>query len=296
MDAALGQKSASQKEIVRLLERKSSWLDSELERYMSLIRSEHVNEQAVSAAKDSVLAAEVSLEEARSHLEKRERAQYHEEQIWSDTIRRNSTWVTFGLMGVNIFLLLVSLIVIDPWRRRRLVREIRRTLDEQKPVSAPALAPVTTTQLIEDAIDSVVEPVGITLESLAGADTSAQESAPPTIEAITPPQAVVAAVEDSAPRESPETQAMGVVETSADSALSALQPGTGDISLLTQSSQYTWQQRLTHVLQQFREYFLDLFSERPVTIRRVDVTSATLEGAVAGAVLMSLLLLLVKPR
>jgi sensitive to high expression protein 9 len=98
---------------------------------MSLVRSEHANDQGVQQAKDTATAAEKALEEARTRLEKRERAQYHEEQIWSDTIRRNSTWVTIGLMGVNIGLLLVNLVIFEPWRRRRLVREVRTALDEK---------------------------------------------------------------------------------------------------------------------------------------------------------------------
>jgi sensitive to high expression protein 9 len=57
--------------------------------------------------------------------------QYHEEQIWSDTIRRNSTWVTFGLMGVNILLLLVTVGVAEPWRRKRMVGEIKAALEEK---------------------------------------------------------------------------------------------------------------------------------------------------------------------
>jgi sensitive to high expression protein 9, mitochondrial len=46
---------------------------------------------------------------------------YHEEQIWSDKIRRASTWGTFLLMGVNLFLFGVVQIGLEPWRRRRLV-------------------------------------------------------------------------------------------------------------------------------------------------------------------------------
>jgi len=95
------------------------------------MRSEHNHDQAVQKAKDSVMAAEQSLEEARTRLEKRERSQYHEEQIWSDTIRRNSTWVTFGLMGFNVLLLLANVIAIEPWRRRKMVSEIKTELDEK---------------------------------------------------------------------------------------------------------------------------------------------------------------------
>jgi sensitive to high expression protein 9 len=98
---------------------------------MSLIRSEHAHDQAVEASKDAVTAAEQALEEARARLEKRERAQYHEEQIWSDTIRRNGTWITLGLMGVNIALLVVNLVAVEPWRRKRLVGEIKGLLKDE---------------------------------------------------------------------------------------------------------------------------------------------------------------------
>src|ERR1700753_162470 len=89
LDYASGQQASAQKEVVALLERKHSWSATDLERYRSLIRSEHVTDQTVQSAKEKVAVAEQALENARSHLEKRERMRYHEEQIWSDTIRRN---------------------------------------------------------------------------------------------------------------------------------------------------------------------------------------------------------------
>jgi sensitive to high expression protein 9 len=130
------QQDVSQKEIVALLERKSSWSPEELERYMSLVRSEHANEQAVQAAKEDLTVAEKHLEDARARLERLERRQYHEEQIWSDTIRRNSTWVTFGLMGVNIVLLLAQIAIFEPYRRKKIVKEVQKALDEMTSASA----------------------------------------------------------------------------------------------------------------------------------------------------------------
>lgn len=154
---------------------------------MSLIRSEHVNDQAVREAKEAVFNAETALEEARTLLEKRERAQYHEEQIWSDTIRRNSTWVTFGLMGFNIFLLLTTMIVIEPWRRRRMVREIKTALDAQKttvnasstPTSLIPAVPTYHIPSLEAAIDQAVEPTGHTLEELASPPLDTLLAVPP---------------------------------------------------------------------------------------------------------------------
>ena len=55
---------------------------------------------------------------------------YHEEQIWSDKIRRASTWGTFALMGVNVVLFIVVQIGLEPWRRKRLVRGFEEKVKE----------------------------------------------------------------------------------------------------------------------------------------------------------------------
>lgn len=157
-DTAVATQAASQKEVVQLLERKHSWSAADLERYMSLIRSEHTDEQTVTAAREELERCEARLETARQQVERAERKQYHEEQIWSDTIRRNSTWVTFGLMGLNILLLIVNLVMIEPWRRKRMVKEIRMALDEKSfAASSSGAIPVTTTdrsEMSDEAIDA----------------------------------------------------------------------------------------------------------------------------------------------
>jgi len=55
---------------------------------------------------------------------------YHEEQIWSDKIRRASTWGTFALMGVNVLLFVVVQVGFEPWRRKRLVRGFEEKVKE----------------------------------------------------------------------------------------------------------------------------------------------------------------------
>ena len=45
----------------------------------------------------------------------------HEEQLWRDRIQYWSTWGTVVLVGSNLLLWAV----MEPWRRRRIVREIR---------------------------------------------------------------------------------------------------------------------------------------------------------------------------
>ncbi|KAJ9669595.1 sensitivity to high expression protein she9 [Coniosporium apollinis] len=291
LDAAHAQQASSQKEVVGLLERKHSWLAADLERYMSLIRSEHVNDQAVQAAKDAVQAADASLEEARARLEKRERAQYHEEQIWSDTIRRNSTWVTIGLMGFNTFLLLVSLAIFEPWRRRRIVREIKGALDEK--TTAAALAPAAvappTPEIpapqIEAEIDTVVEPAGVTLERIE--DTTPEEE---QLTAQAPKDSADVSLEPSLVRPA----VAGVVQETPDLPLPE-QPVPEVIlgeAFPTQPTPSSW----SDTWESYKIHFRDLFSERHVTVRKVDLTTVALEGVAAGAAFVGLVVVLLRPK
>ncbi len=120
--AAIAQRSASQREVNELLQRKHAWTPQDLERFTSLYRSDHANEQAEAAAQEHLTLAERNAEEAAAKLSKSILARYHEEQIWSDKIRRMSTWGTWGLMGVNVLLFLIFQIGVEPWRRKRLVK------------------------------------------------------------------------------------------------------------------------------------------------------------------------------
>lgn len=288
LDAAHAQQASSQKEVVALLERKHSWSATDLERYMSLIRSEHVNDQAVREAKEAVASAENALEEARTQLEKRERAQYHEEQIWSDTIRRNSTWVTFGLMGFNIFLLLTSLVILEPWRRRRMVREIKTALEAQKASVevAPTLAAVPkATETIEAEIDKVVEPAGTPLESIPSSETLNVITEKDTVQ-----EPVLAHAGDV------------IADNTTDSATPGAAPLTSDrvdpqkdiniekeLATSSEPKFQSWQEKLSFIAQ-------DIISERIISMRRIDYTTAVLQGAAAGAVITAAIIAMLRPK
>ncbi|KAF2020029.1 hypothetical protein BU24DRAFT_489872 [Aaosphaeria arxii CBS 175.79] len=293
LDAAHAQQAAAQKEVVALLERKHSWSATDLERYMSLIRSEHVNDQAVREGKDAVINAENALEEARTQLEKRERAQYHEEQIWSDTIRRNSTWVTFGLMGFNILLLLTSLVFLEPWRRRRMVREIKAALEEQKIAMEAAAVPLPVAP-IEIAIDEVIEPAGQRLEDIVKAAPavssipsipipavelhSSNPEVDPPIEAPKSEQPVVANPVPE-PFSQPPTTEEPLPATSIEAPEKVAQIDIA--SELNEAS--TWHEKLTTRAQ-------NLMSDRPISMRQRDFTNAVLEAAAVGAVVTGVFL------
>ena len=256
LESARTTQTASQKEVVGLLERKHGWSAADLERYMSLIRSEHLNEQAVQAAKDGVAAAERALEEARTRLEARERAQYHEEQIWSDTIRRNSTWVTIGLMGVNILLLLANVVLLEPWRRRRLVREVKTALEEHK----TAILQSKSIPAIEDEIDDAVWPEGIPLESIEEQAVAARTAA-----------VVADAVE-----------------------LEKLSGGISDVENALPQTGPSAKPWIWNVL---KSRAADLFSERIIQVRQVDITAVAIEGVAVGAATATLAVyVLLRPR
>ncbi|KAK6001081.1 hypothetical protein QM012_003164 [Aureobasidium pullulans] len=301
------QQAASQKEVVGLLERKHSWSAADLERYMSLIRSEHLNEQAVQAAKEHLADAERELEDARAKLEKKERKQYHEEQIWSDTIRRNSTWVTFGLMGLNIFLLLANLIIFEPWRRRRIVREIKTALNE-KTTMAPSLA-----SAVEAEVDKVIEPVGQPLEKIeeqvvTTVDEAAAKVVPKTTteqaldeqpEALADSEVAVGETTLAAGQILPE-EAVEINDQIAEVRKAAENPVNEPIQ---RPEPENWEERIALWKEVLAAKFAlykakveDLFSDRQVTVKRIDVTTIALEGAAAGVAVVGLLWALLNAR
>ncbi|KAL2177732.1 Mdm33 family-domain-containing protein [Thermothelomyces heterothallicus CBS 202.75] len=148
-------RAATQREVTALLARKDTWTPADLERFTTLYRSDHELEAQVGAAAAELTEAEADEARLSGELNAGILKRYHEEQIWSDRIRRQSTWGTWGLMGVNVVLFLVLQFVAEPWRRRRLVNgiaerekgfmdEVRRELVELKAASQTAAAAATS--------------------------------------------------------------------------------------------------------------------------------------------------------
>ena len=231
---------------------------------MSLVRSEHTDEQAVQTAKEALRATERDLENSRAELERLERKQYHEEQIWSDTIRRNSTWVTFGLMGLNIILLLAQITIFEPYRRWKIVRDVNQALEEKTLVASPAM--------VEKQIDDAVEPEGVPLEEVEAVPMPAQP-----LDAFVPIQA---GSEKNEPSVSVLPIAAGVVYDSTE-------PTSGQ-----HAKPNSWSDRWEH----YKEGMQDLFSERLIQVKKVDMTTTALQGAATGVAAIGLLFVLWRPK
>ena len=253
---AINQRSGSQREVNELLQRKHAWSPEDLERFTALYRSDHANEQAETAAQEKLANVEREAEEANARLSACILARYHEEQIWSDKIRRMSTWGTWGLMGVNILLFLVFQVAVEPWRRKRLVKGF-----EEK---------------VMEALEREGSTTGVTLTD----EVAIQDPAP------------VEAEDDAIPKHATEEPLGKVVLPLEGDRLSA--SNVAEIQPI-RSPEIPAAKPLSR-LESIRGSFQDMFSERQITVRRVDLTMAMLEGTAAGLTLVGVLVLVLRPH
>uniref|UniRef100_A0A060SWM3 Sensitive to high expression protein 9, mitochondrial n=1 Tax=Blastobotrys adeninivorans TaxID=409370 RepID=A0A060SWM3_BLAAD len=148
---AIARRSASQKEVNELLQRKHAWSPQDLERFTDLYRSDHANELEETDAETQLANHENRVEEIRQDIAKLIGSRYHEEQIWSDKIRRASTWGTWMLMGFNIFLFVVVQLGLEPWKRRRLVG----SFEDKVKVALESSSPLVQVDELEKRLDKL---------------------------------------------------------------------------------------------------------------------------------------------
>ncbi|ABN64828.2 predicted protein, partial [Scheffersomyces stipitis CBS 6054] len=180
---AILRRSNSQREVNELLTRKHNWTPEDLERFTELYRNDHLNEQLEQEAELKVEEAEQKADSIQLKLTQSILTRYHEEQIWSDKIRRASTWGTWILMGINIMLFVVATLIVEPWKRRRLVAsfedKVKQVLvdlaENDKVIMAPILeAQAGTVAPSEKVVEFKEEPVAPPLQ----VDPQVKESVP----------------------------------------------------------------------------------------------------------------------
>lgn len=253
-----------------LLQRKHAWSPTDLERFTLLYRNDHTNEVAETETQEALSQAEREAEEAAAQLSRSILSRYHEEQVWSDKIRRMSTWGTWGLMGMNVLLFLIFQILVEPWRRRRLVKgfedKVVEALEKEKAINQAALVGgvIPATEL-EKAIDSPVEDSVVATAAIADSPISEGAEA--------------ALVETQA-----QNEALLETTSPSDNASQSLYSRLLGNCYSPLSLEY-WKQTLD-----------ELLSDRSVAITQRDLTVAAVQSAAAGAVVMSLLIALVRPR
>ncbi|XXG99316.1 hypothetical protein Hte_005653 [Hypoxylon texense] len=265
---AVASRAATQREVTTLLARQKTWTPADFERFTALYRQDYELEAAVAQRADELEEAEREAERLGRELSAGILSRYHEEQIWSDKIRRMSTWGTWGLMGVNVLLFLVFQFGAEPWRRRRLVRgfeqKVREALEEERRKervlreendglrrqveegAAATAAAVATANAAADATAAVAASAGEIPVAVEAEQTS------PVADIIEPPLVVVAAEEDP------------MSKISWKEAFSS-------------PEYWYWQ------ADRWKAMLADLSSERKVAISMRDVSLIALEGVVAGA-------------
>ncbi|KPV74357.1 uncharacterized protein RHOBADRAFT_54196 [Rhodotorula graminis WP1] len=162
----------SQREVNDLLQRKSAWTGPDVLRFTELVQQEHTNEQEENRAKLAMDSAEEAVEKGFSELMQAILERYHEEQVWSDKIRSMSTYGSLGITSLNVLLFLMSLLLIEPWRRRRLVENVEERLRENSQQGHDA------TQKHLAGLQELVQQAQATLDAVA-ASTAALAVPPP---------------------------------------------------------------------------------------------------------------------
>ncbi|KAI0161732.1 Mdm33 family-domain-containing protein [Hypoxylon sp. FL1284] len=272
---AVTSRSATQREVTTLLARQKTWTPADFERFTALYRQDYELEAAVGARGAELEDAERRAEQLGRELGSAILARYHEEQIWSDKIRRMSTWGTWGLMGVNVLLFLIFQFGAEPWRRRRLVRgfeeKVREALDEERRLRGEVPAEAGF--------------VGGRAEERVAADAAA-----PVAAADVASDAGAAAAETAAPIEAEQTSP----------AIDLSEPV--DVVPDEPAPRMSWREAVSNrecwrlQVDRWKAFLVDLSSDRKVAITMRDVSLIALEGVAAGAAISGTVVILLVRR
>ncbi|KAK6352762.1 sensitivity to high expression protein she9 [Orbilia brochopaga] len=264
--AAIARRSDSQKEVNELLQRKNTWSPTDLERFTELYRSDHANEQAEIQAQNRLTEVEKEVDRISSELSKSILTRYHEEQVWSDKIRRASTWGTWMLMGFNIVLFIVVQLGLEPWKRRRLVNnfeeKVRGMLKEEKEMIMMAQGVVP-----EGAVAVTLEPTG----SLT--DATEVEEVKTQADATTMTESDGISVTEGATATPDDTDRDGPIP----------EVGEGVEEYKGEEDYYDPEEEGMNVWQVTMHRLRKCFTEEIVTVPQIEISLWVIEGFVAGA-------------
>jgi len=129
-EQAVQQRAQSQREVNDLLQRKSTWTDEDVGRFTALVRQDPLFEQAESRAKATATSTEDEVERAFTELMRVILNRYHEEQVWSDKVRSASTYGSLTVLGLNLLVFVLAIVLVEPWKRRRLAQTFERKVEE----------------------------------------------------------------------------------------------------------------------------------------------------------------------
>ncbi|TKY89083.1 hypothetical protein EX895_001614 [Sporisorium graminicola] len=126
--SAVQSRSASQRETNDLLSRKSSWDERDLSQYTELLRKEHALSKQEVEAEKVLERSEAEVQACFDELMKAVMVRYHEEQIWSDRMRGMSTYGSLVVAGLNAFLFILAILLVEPYKRKKLAETFESRL------------------------------------------------------------------------------------------------------------------------------------------------------------------------
>lgn len=125
---AVQSRSASQRETNDLLSRKNSWDERDLSRYTELLRKEHALSKQQTEAEKVLERREADVQACFDEVMKAVMVRYHEEQIWSDRMRGMSTYGSLIVAGLNAFLFILAILLVEPYKRKKLAETFESRL------------------------------------------------------------------------------------------------------------------------------------------------------------------------
>ncbi|SNX86299.1 related to SHE9 - mitochondrial inner membrane protein [Melanopsichium pennsylvanicum] len=126
--SAVQNRSTSQRETNDLLSRKNDWTETDLSRYTQLLRTEHALSRQEQTAEKELERCESEVETAFDEMMKAIMVRYHEEQIWSEKMRGMSTYGSLIVAGLNAFLFILAILLVEPYKRKRLAQTFEERL------------------------------------------------------------------------------------------------------------------------------------------------------------------------
>lgn len=136
-----------------------------------------------------------------------------------------STYGSLAITSLNVLLFIITLLLIEPWRRRRLVENVEErfvaSLESHRLSRSPITAlrlranaqqghDATQTQL--ESLQNLVQQAQATLDSVASTTAALAAAPPPPIPPPPPPPEVIAMPEGRASQDAAEQQEKGEAE------------------------------------------------------------------------------------
>lgn len=129
---AIDERAKCQRELNTLLQRKHVWTEDDVNRFTELYKNEMRLESSECTLKQAMDSLDKGLDALHLDLMNSMRERYQQEQLWSDKIRKMSTYGTFGLLTFNLALFIAIQLVFEPRKQQRLLAKLTKVIDQKQ--------------------------------------------------------------------------------------------------------------------------------------------------------------------